>query len=78
MKDIHVKIHTPFIKLDQLLKYAELTSSGGESSIWIRDGKISIDGIIVCERGKKIRPGMKVVCSLSEKEAVTIIIDETK
>ena len=33
-----VKIETPFIKLDSLLKLADLVSSGGEAKMVIQDG----------------------------------------
>lgn len=71
----HVRIKTPFIKLDQLLKFAEITGSGGEASYFISEGYITIDGIQEMQRGKKIKPGMSVKCSIPGKEEILIIID---
>ncbi len=55
MKEI--KIHTPEIKLTQFLKWAELTSTGGESKNMIREGKIKVNGEVVKVPGKKLFPG---------------------
>lgn len=52
-----VKISTEFIKLDQLLKYAEISQSGGESKVFIKSEEVKVNGKIATERGKKIRPG---------------------
>ena len=52
-----VKIETPFIKLDSLLKLADLVSSGGEAKMLILDGMVLVNGEVCTQRGKKIRPG---------------------
>lgn len=60
-----IKISTEFIKLDALLKFASLVSSGGEAKILIQDGQVSVNGEICTMRGKKIRSGDMV--SVGEK-----------
>ena len=55
-----IKIKTEFIKLEQLLKYASLTGTGGEAKYVISEGMVSVNGEICTMRGKKIRPGDKV------------------
>lgn len=66
-----VKINTEFIKLDALLKFASLVSSGGEAKAIIQDGQVLVNGEVCTMRGKKIREGdtvsvggdeVKVVC----------------
>ena len=52
-----ISITTEFIKLQDLLKYANLVSTGGEAKIRILDGEVSVNGEICTMRGKKIRPG---------------------
>ncbi len=52
-----IKITGEFIKLDALLKYANLVSSGGEAKIIIKEGKIQVNGEICTARGKKIKRG---------------------
>lgn len=52
-----VKIKSEFIKLDQLLKFAEVVMSGAEAKEWILGEKVKVNGDIMTMRGKKIRPG---------------------
>lgn len=52
-----IKITTEFIKLDQLLKFADITQTGGESKVLINEGLVLVNGQVVKERGKKIRRG---------------------
>ncbi|HIY54364.1 MAG TPA: S4 domain-containing protein YaaA [Candidatus Agathobaculum merdavium] len=52
-----IKIDTEFIKLDALLKFANLVSSGGEAKIRIAEGEVLVNGEACTMRGKKLRPG---------------------
>lgn len=52
-----VTITTEFIKLQDLLKLADLVSTGGEAKIRIVDGEVTVNGEVCTMRGKKIRPG---------------------
>lgn len=52
-----VSIQTEFIKLDALLKLANLVGSGGEAKILIQEGEVSVNGDVCTMRGKKLRPG---------------------
>lgn len=56
-----VRITTEFIKLQDLLKFANLVESGGEAKERIQDGEAVVNGEICTQRGKKIRPGDDVV-----------------
>ena len=47
-------IHTEFIKLDQLLKWANLVESGAMAKMIILNGDVKV---IETRRGKKIYPG---------------------
>ncbi len=60
MEKIDVKIETEFIKLDQLLKYASVVSSGAEAKMFIKDEEVLVNGEVCTQRGKKIREGDKV------------------
>ena len=55
-----VMITTEFIKLDQLLKFANLVGTGGEAKMAIQDGLVTVNGEVCTMRGKKIRPGDRV------------------
>ena len=55
-----ITITTEFIKLQDLLKLANLVGTGGEAKIVIQEGEVSVNGEVCTMRGKKIRPGDKV------------------
>lgn len=57
MKREKIKINTPFIKLDSLLKYAGLTETGGNAKEIIAEERITVGGEICTVRGKKLYPG---------------------
>ena len=53
-------IQTPDIRLDQLLKLADLVSSGGEAKVLIQDGSVRVNGELETRRGRKLVPGDRV------------------
>ena len=52
-----ILIHTEYIKLEALLKYAGLAENGGEAKLLIQDGQVSVNGQVCTMRGKKLRGG---------------------
>ena len=52
-----ITITTEFIKLQDLLKFANVVETGGMAKQIILDGEVSVNGEICLMRGKKIRPG---------------------
>ena len=52
-----IKINTPFIKLDSLLKFAGTAESGAMAKQLVQDGKVKVNGEICTARGKKIKNG---------------------
>ncbi len=52
-----VKIATEYIKLDALLKFAGLCSTGGEAKEVVQAGQVKLNGEVCAMRGKKCRPG---------------------
>lgn len=52
-----IKINTPFIKLDSLLKFAGAAESGAMAKQLVQDGKVKVNGEIFTARGKKIKNG---------------------
>ena len=55
-----IKITTEYIKLQDLLKLASLTATGGEAKVVIQEGEVAVNGAVCMMRGKKIRPGDSV------------------
>ena len=52
-----ITIHTEFIKLQDLLKYANLVETGGMAKECVQGGEVTVNGDVCTMRGKKIRPG---------------------
>jgi len=52
-----IAIKGEFIRLDALLKFASIVSTGGEAKVLIQSGEIFVSGEPCVQRGKKVRPG---------------------
>ena len=52
-----IPITTEFIKLQDLLKFANLVETGGEAKERVQAGEVTVNGEVCTMRGKKIRPG---------------------
>ena len=52
-----ILIHTEFIKLDALLKYAGLCETGGEAKELVQGGAVKVNGEVCTMRGKKLHAG---------------------
>ena len=66
-----IMINTEFIKLDQLLKWANLTGSGVEAKMFIFNGEVKVNDAVETRRGKKIYDG-DVVEFAGEKIVIRI------
>jgi ribosome-associated protein len=55
-----IPITTEYIKLQDLLKFANLVGSGGEAKERIQGGEVRVNGEVCTMRGKKLRPGDRV------------------
>lgn len=53
----YIQIHTPFIKLDALLKFAGICETGGEAKEAVQAGVVTLNGEVCTMRGKKCVPG---------------------
>ena len=53
----NVTITTEFIKLQDLLKFANLVETGGMAKECVQGGEVTVNGEVCTMRGKKIRPG---------------------
>ena len=57
MREETVHITTEYIKLQDLLKFANLVETGGEAKECVQAGEVTVNGEVCTMRGKKIRPG---------------------
>lgn len=55
-----ILIHTDFIKLDAMLKFAGLVETGGEAKLLIQQGQVQVNCEVCTMRGKKLHPGDEV------------------
>ena len=55
-----ITITTEYIKLQDLLKFAAIASTGGEAKIMVQEGQVTVNGEVCTQRGRKIRPGEDV------------------
>ena len=65
-----ITITTEFIKLQDLLKFANLVETGGEAKERIQAGEVTVVGEVCTMLGKKILPGDDV-CFHGEHYTVT-------
>ena len=57
METHKITIHTDFIKLQDLLKFAGAVETGGDAKLIIQEGRVTVNGEACTMRGKKLRPG---------------------
>lgn len=57
MEKAEIVIDTEYISMDKLLKFAGIADTGGQAFMMIEDGIISLNGQMVSEKRKKVRPG---------------------
>ena len=69
-----IKISTEFIKLDQLLKFANITENGGDAKYLIVNGYVSLNGEVEKRRGKKVFPGDVVLIEF-ENDRFTLKVE---
>ncbi len=70
MEEISLREGDEFIKLGQLLKKANMMSSGVDAKMVILDGLVSVNGEVELRRGKKLYPGDVVTF---EGESVKVV-----
>lgn len=61
METYTIKIHTEFIKLQDLLKFAGAVETGGDAKLIIQEGRVEVNGEVCTMRGKKMRSGDRAV-----------------
>ena len=66
-----ISIHTDYIQLDQLLKYANILTTGGQIKELLAEELITLNGTIVTEKRKKIYPND--VVSIEDEISITVV-----
>lgn len=71
MESHQIKIHTEFIKLQDLLKFAGAVETGGDAKLIIQEGRVKVNDEVCAMRGKKLRPGDRAVIDGETELVVT-------
>ncbi|WP_256776841.1 MULTISPECIES: RNA-binding S4 domain-containing protein [unclassified Stenotrophomonas] len=60
MQTLEFELDRDYVELKQLLKLADLVTSGGEAKTVIGDGQVLVDGEVELRKACKIRAGQMV------------------
>ena len=60
MQTLEFELDRDYVELKQLLKLADLVTSGGEAKAVIGDGHVTVDGEVELRKACKIRAGQQV------------------
>ena len=52
-----IEITTPSITMDKLLKFSGVADTGGQAFMMVEDGVVRLNGQLVTEKRKQVRPG---------------------
>ena len=63
MREIEIREGEEFIKLGQLLKKADMVSSGADAKMVIEEGQVLVNGEAELRRGRKLYDGDQVTFS---------------
>lgn len=67
-----ITIHTPFIRLDALLKLAGMADTGGAAKIMVQGGEVLVNDEVCLQRGKKLVSGDRVRLTASPEKVVVV------
>ena len=65
-----LRIFTANITLGDALKWAGITSTGGQAKVWIRSGRVQVNGIVERRRGRRLGPGDRIAVAGREYRVV--------
>ena len=73
MQKAEVVIDTEYISMDKLLKFSGIADTGGQAFMMIEDGIVSLNGVPVYEKRKKVRPGD--VVNIDNQVELTVVTE---
>lgn len=68
-----VEITTATITMDKLLKFAGIADTGGQAFMMVEDGVVRLNGQLVTEKRKQVRPGD--VVNIDNQIELTIVAE---
>ena len=73
MQKAEVVIDTEYISMDKLLKFSGIADTGGQAFLMIEDGIVTLNGVTVKEKKKKVRPGD--VVNIDNQVELTVVTE---
>lgn len=68
-----IEITTATITMDKLLKFSGVADTGGQAFMMVEDGVVRLNGQLVTEKRKKVRPGD--VVNIDDQIELTVIAE---
>lgn len=68
-----IEITTATITMDKLLKFSGVTDTGGQAFMMVEDGVVRLNGQLVTEKRKQVRPGD--VVNIDDQIELTVIAE---
>ena len=68
-----IEITTATITMDKLLKFSGVADTGGQAFIMVEDGVVRLNGQLVTEKRKQVRPGD--VVNIDDQIELTVIAE---
>ena len=68
-----IEITTATITMDKLLKFSGVADTGGQAFMMVEDGVVRLNGQLVTEKRKQVRPGD--VVNIDDQIDLTVIAE---
>lgn len=68
-----IEITTATITMDKLLKFSGVADTGGQAFMLVEDGVVRLNGQLVTEKRKQVRPGD--VVNIDDQIELTVIAE---
>lgn len=68
-----IEITTATITMDKLLKFSDVADTGGQAFMMVEDGVVRLNGQLVTEKRKQVRPGD--VVNIDDQIELTVIAE---
>lgn len=68
-----IEITTATITMDKLLKFSGVADTGGQAFMMVEDGVVRLNGQLVTEKRKQVRPGD--VVNINDQIELTVIAE---
>lgn len=68
-----IEITTVTITMDKLLKFSGVADTGGQAFMMVEDGVVRLNGQLVTEKRKQVRPGD--VVNIDDQIELTVIAE---